>query len=145
MVKLSVFPKLGFIFRLFRLFFPGCDTTHETAPFRRTIAFVASAQETSSPGPGAPKVFPGPDFVIRDKDLKPQKSGMVLGPPQSDGKGGTKGSLALPGGLQIEVSSLSSVVTPSCWPSEAGRGVLICGTWEIARSSALLRVAPRSV
>ncbi len=68
---------------------------------------VASAQETSSPGQGAPKVFPGPDFVLRDKDLKPQKSGMVLGPPQSDGKGGTKGSFAIYGGLRIEVSSLS--------------------------------------
>jgi len=69
---------------------------------------VASAQETSSPGQGAPKVFPGPDFVLRDKDLKPHKSGMVLGPPQSDGKGGTKGSFAIyGGGLKIEVSSLS--------------------------------------
>ena len=69
---------------------------------------VASAQESSSPGQGAPNVFPGPDFVLRDKDLKPQKSGMVLGPPQSDGKGGTKGSFAIyGGGLQIEVSSLS--------------------------------------
>jgi len=69
---------------------------------------VASAQETSPSGQGAPKVFPGPDFVLRDKDLKPQKSGMVLGTPQSDGKGGTKGSFAIyGGGLQIEVSSLS--------------------------------------
>ena len=69
---------------------------------------VASAQETSSQGQGAPKVFPGPDFVLRDKDLKPQKSGMVLGPPQNDGKGGTKGSFAIyGGGLRIEVSSLS--------------------------------------
>jgi WD40 repeat protein len=67
---------------------------------------VASAQETSSPGQGAPKVFPGPEFVLRDKDLKPQKSGMVLGAPQSDGKGGTKGSFAIYG-LPIEVSSLS--------------------------------------
>src|SRR6267378_2324258 len=68
---------------------------------------IASAQETSSPGQGGPKVFPGPDFVLRDNDLKPQKSGMVLGPPQSDGKGGTKGSFAIYGGLRIEVSSLS--------------------------------------
>ena len=69
---------------------------------------IASAQETSSTGQGGPKVFPGPDFVLRDKDLKPQKSGMVLGPPQSDGKGGTKGSFAIyGGGLRIEVSSLS--------------------------------------
>jgi WD40 repeat protein len=69
---------------------------------------VASAQESSSPGQGAPKVFPGSDFVLRDKNVKPQKSGLVLGPPQSDGKGGTKGSFAIyGGGLQIEVSSLS--------------------------------------
>src|ERR1700723_1010873 len=69
---------------------------------------VASAQQTSSPEESAPKVFPGPDFVLRDKDLKPQKNGMVLGPPQSDGKGGTNGSFAIyGGGLQIEVSSLS--------------------------------------
>ncbi|PYT98256.1 MAG: hypothetical protein DMG38_15965 [Acidobacteria bacterium] len=72
------------------------------------LLLPVSGQETSSPGQGAPKVFPGPDFVLRDKDLKPQKSGMVLGPPQSDGKGGTKGSFAIyGGGLQIEVSSLS--------------------------------------
>jgi WD40 repeat protein len=69
---------------------------------------IASAQETSSPSQGAPKLFPGPDFVLRDKDLKPQKGGLVLGPPVSDGKGGTKGSFAIYGGSSlIQVSSLS--------------------------------------
>jgi WD40 repeat protein len=53
-------------------------------------------------------LFPGADFVLRDKDLKPQKGGLVLGPPVSDGKGGTKGSFAVYGGASlIQVSSLS--------------------------------------
>ncbi len=69
---------------------------------------VASAQDTSSPNEVAPKSFPGPDFVLRDKDLKPQKGGLVLGPLESDGKGGTKGSFAIYGGPSlIQVSSLS--------------------------------------
>ena len=68
----------------------------------------ASTQETPSSGKGASKTFPPPAFVLRDEDLKPQKSGIVLSPAQSDGKGGTKGSFAIyGGGLQIEVSSLS--------------------------------------
>jgi WD40 repeat protein len=69
---------------------------------------VAYGQETSSQRQGTPKSFPGPDFVLRDKDLKPQKSGMVLGPVQSDGKGGTTGSFAIYGGPSlIQVGSLS--------------------------------------
>jgi WD40 repeat protein len=69
---------------------------------------VASAQETSSPSKVAPKSFPRPDFVLRDKDLKLQKGGLVLGPPESDGKGGTKGSFAIYGGSSlIQVCSLS--------------------------------------
>lgn len=56
----------------------------------------------------APKSFPDADFFLRDKDLKPQKSGVVLGPMHSDGKGGTTGSFAIyGGGLPVEVSSLS--------------------------------------
>jgi hypothetical protein len=66
---------------------------------------VASAQESSSPGQGAPNVFPGPDFALRDKNLKPQKSGMVLGPPQSDGKGGPH-------------NQFSSVIR-ACWVPQA--------------------------
>jgi len=56
---------------------------------------VAAAQETLSAAQSAPRVFPGPDFVLHDKDPKPQKRGVVLGPMQSDGKGGTKGSFAI--------------------------------------------------
>jgi WD40 repeat protein len=43
------------------------------------------------------KSFPGPDFVLGDKDSKPAKSGLVLGPMKSDGKGGTKGTFAVRG------------------------------------------------
>jgi WD40 repeat protein len=69
---------------------------------------VASAQETSPPTQSAAKAFPGPDFTLHDEDLKPQKGGVVLGPPQSDGKGGTKGSFAVYGGASlIQVGSLS--------------------------------------
>jgi hypothetical protein len=38
---------------------------------------VASAQETSSPSKVAPKSLAQPDFVLRDKDLKLQKGGLV--------------------------------------------------------------------
>jgi len=68
----------------------------------------AAAQETSSPSQGASRLFPGPDFVLYDKDLKPPKSGLVLGPPKSNGKGGATGSFAIYGGASlIQVSSLS--------------------------------------
>jgi WD40 repeat protein len=56
----------------------------------------------------AQETFPGPDFVLHDKDLKSQKGGMVLGPSSSDGKGGTRGSFAFYGGSSlIQLSSLS--------------------------------------
>ncbi len=65
------------------------------------------AQEKPAPQPGA-KSFPEPDFILRDKDLKPQKGRVVLGPMESDGKGGTKGSFAIYGGSSlIQVGSLS--------------------------------------
>jgi len=52
--------------------------------------------------------FPGPDFVLRDQASKPAKSGVVLGPMQSDGKGGTKGTFAVHGGASVGyVGSLS--------------------------------------
>jgi len=52
--------------------------------------------------------FPSPDFLLGDKNPKAQKTGVVLGPAQNDGKGGTKGSFAVyGGGLPMEVSSLS--------------------------------------
>jgi hypothetical protein len=62
---------------------------------------VASVQENPPPSQGTPQLFPGADFVLRDKDLKPQKGGLVLGPPVSDGKGGTKGSFAVYGGASL--------------------------------------------
>lgn len=69
---------------------------------------VSATQQTSSQGQSTPNLFPRPDFVLRDKDLKPQKGGVVLGPLSSDGKGGTKGSFAIYGGPSlIQVSSLS--------------------------------------
>ena len=56
----------------------------------------------------AVKSFPEPDFILSDKSLKPQKGGAVLGPMESDGKGGTKGSFAIYGGpSMIQVGSLS--------------------------------------
>ena len=58
---------------------------------------VVSGQEPSPPTQVAPKPFPGPDFILLDRDLKPQKGGVVLGPLESDGKGGTKGSFAVYG------------------------------------------------
>jgi WD40 repeat protein len=52
--------------------------------------------------------FPSADFLLGDKNPKPQKTGVVLGPAQNDGKGGSKGSFAIyGGGLPREVSSLS--------------------------------------
>lgn len=66
------------------------------------------AQDKTAAPQVAVKSFPGPDFVLRDKDLKPQKGGVVLGPMESDGKGGTKGSFAIyEGSSLIQVGSLS--------------------------------------
>lgn len=41
--------------------------------------------------------FPGPDFVLRDTELQPQKSGAVLGPMESNGTGGAKGAFVIYG------------------------------------------------
>ena len=66
------------------------------------------AQDKAAAPQDAVKSFPGPDFVLRDKDLKPPKGGVVLGPMESDGKGGTKGSFSIYGGSSlIQVGSLS--------------------------------------
>ena len=68
--------------------------------------FTFALVQTGSAAPQGS--FPSPDFLLGDKKVKPQKSGVVLGPAQNDGKGGTKGSFAVyGGGLPIEVSSLS--------------------------------------
>ena len=54
------------------------------------------------------KPFPDPDFLLHDDNMKQGKSGVVLGPMESDGKGGTKGTFAVYGdSSQIQVSSLS--------------------------------------
>ncbi len=65
-------------------------------------------QNQSARSQGAASSFPGPDFVLREKDTTPQKSGVVLGPMESDGKGGTRGPFAVYGGPSlIQVGSLS--------------------------------------
>jgi WD40 repeat protein len=69
---------------------------------------LLSAQDQKMESKAAAKSFPGPDFVLGDKDSKPPKSGVVLGPMDSDGKGGAKGSFAIYGGSSlIQVGSLS--------------------------------------
>ncbi|MBZ5536382.1 MAG: hypothetical protein LAO31_10540 [Acidobacteriia bacterium] len=70
-------------------------------------AFLFAQEKAAAPQSDA-KSFPEPDFILRDNDLKPQKGGLVLGPMESDGKGGTKGSFAVYGGSSlIHVGSLS--------------------------------------
>src|SRR5215469_8092838 len=72
------------------------------------VPTFALAQNVARTSPGPSKPFPDADFVLHDKDLKPQKNGIVLGPMHSDGKGGTTGTFAIyGGGLPIEVSSMS--------------------------------------
>jgi WD40 repeat protein len=74
------------------------------------------ALRSSAPLPaGKAQAFPNPDFTLGEK-VKPEKSRVVLGPMQSDGKGGTKGSFAVYGG-----SSLISV----CSLSFSGNGKLL--------------------
>ena len=69
---------------------------------------VSADQQTSPQSPGTHNLFPGPDFVLRDKDLKLREGGLVLGPGSPDGKGGTKGSFAIYGGASlVQVSSLA--------------------------------------
>jgi WD40 repeat protein len=63
-------------------------------------------QEKVAPRP-ASKSFPEPDFILRDNDLKLQKGGLVLGPMESDGNGGAKGSFALHSSSLNQVRSLS--------------------------------------
>jgi len=71
------------------------------------LSALLVAQEKTA-APEAVKPFPEPDFILSDKDLKPQRSGVVVGPIESDGTGGTKGSFAVYGGpSMIQVGSLS--------------------------------------
>ena len=65
------------------------------------------AQEKAA-GSAASNSFPDSDFTLRDQGVKPQKGRVVLGPMESDGKGGTKGSFAVYGGpSMIQTLSLS--------------------------------------
>jgi WD40 repeat protein len=53
------------------------------------VLFLSSlllAQNQNAPGQDTITSFPGPDFILRDEDSKPQKGRMVLG---QDDKGGT--------------------------------------------------------
>jgi hypothetical protein len=63
------------------------------------------AQDRNAAPQGAAQSFPGPDFVLRDKG----GGRTVFGPMESDGKGGTKGSLAVYGEdlSLLQVGSLS--------------------------------------
>ncbi len=64
-------------------------------------------QQKGAPQPGT-KSFPGPDFILRDKSLKPREGGVAFGPMKSDGKGGTEGTFAVYGGSSlIQVGNLS--------------------------------------
>ncbi len=70
------------------------------------LRLCALQNAVPSPASGT-KPFPNPDFTLGEK-VKPEKSRVVLGPMQSDGKGGTTGSFAVYGGSSlISVSSLS--------------------------------------
>lgn len=72
------------------------------------LPVLGSAQEKAAAPQPTAKSFPEPDFILRDKDMKPQKGGVVLGPLESDGKGGTKGSFAIYGGASlVQVGSLA--------------------------------------
>jgi WD40 repeat protein len=103
------------------------------------LAAPGLAQEKPPPQSAA-NSFPGPDFILRDKDLKPQKGGVVLGPMESDGKGGTRGSFAVYGGSSlIQVGSLSF--------SSDGRMLAVGSTpgrvdlWDVEKRTKLLTLA----
>lgn len=71
------------------------------------LACFGLGQEKAAPQ-ATVKSFPGPNFVLRDRDLRPQKGGAVLGPMEGDGNGGAQGTFALYGASSfIEVGSLS--------------------------------------
>jgi len=81
----------------------------------KTLIFILAlsltrlcALQISAPIPaGKAQAFSNPDFTLGEK-VKPEKSRVVLGPMQPDGKGGTKGSFAVYGGSSlVSVCSLS--------------------------------------
>ena len=75
------------------------------------MALFSSLLLVAQEKPAEPPVinsFPNSDFTLRDHGVKTQKSGVVLGPIRSDGKGGSKGSFAFYGGpSMVQVTSLS--------------------------------------
>jgi WD40 repeat protein len=81
------------------------------ARFVAVILFVPSLLFAGSQQTGtqdSAKSFPWPDFVFRDTESKPAKSGVSFGAMQSDGKGGTTGTFAVRRGASLGyVSSLS--------------------------------------
>lgn len=98
------------------------------------------AQEKAAAPQAAAKSFPEPDFILRDKDLKPPKSGIVLGPMESDGKGRAKGSFAVYGGpsmVQVGGLSFSSDGKILAVGSTPGR----IDVWDVEKRTKLLTLA----
>jgi WD40 repeat protein len=87
------------------------DSAHENTYLCRHGVFVASS--CCGPGnfvsqSGSVKVVSGTRLCPPRQRPKPPKSGLVLGPPKSDGKGGATGSFAIYGGASlIQVNTLS--------------------------------------
>jgi WD40 repeat protein len=72
------------------------------------LSGIIFAQSQAPTQQEAVRPFPDPDFQLHDDNVKQGKSGVVLGPLESDGKGGTKGTFAIYGDSSlIQVSSLS--------------------------------------
>ena len=72
-----------------------------TAPTRQ------SAQDRAVAPRNAVKPFPEADFVLRGRPSKRQRPRTVLGPIESDGKGGSKGTFAVYGSLPVEISTIT--------------------------------------
>lgn len=68
---------------------------------------ILLAQGQIQTSQGAVRSFPEPDFVLRGKQAKPERTRVVLGPTHSDAKGGSTGTFAVYGALRIEVSTIA--------------------------------------
>jgi WD40 repeat protein len=72
------------------------------------LSAIVVAQDQTPVQQEALKSFPDPDFLLHYDNMNQGKSGVVLGPLESDGKGGTKGTFAVYGDSSlIQGSSLS--------------------------------------
>jgi len=100
---------------------------------------LLAQNKTTVPRDGV-KAFPEADFTLRDGDSKTGKSGVILGPMASDGKGHTTGSFAIYGGSSVvQVGSLSF----------SGDGkILVVGStpgrvdlWDVEKHTKLLTLA----